>query len=198
MLTHRQMSFCSYWDGANVLRFTPADEVQAMYPVRFTDRMKAWIEHKLDSRVDWYPLKQGRRSCPHGHMRITWKVRIRPNRLYQYDNSLDSGMAKDSLQTSHGLAPKSIEAVVSIYQPCLSRQIIQCNSFEVLNDHIPPRALLCSPHIIRILQFDDLALSTTRGPRNSKLAQYNLKWRQTLVQRFGTSPEPTLQSCIGV
>jgi hypothetical protein len=58
MLTHRQMSFCSYWDGANVLRFTPADEVQAMYPVRFTDRMKAWIEHKLDSRVDWYPLSR--------------------------------------------------------------------------------------------------------------------------------------------
>ncbi|XPS99137.1 Non-specific serine/threonine protein kinase [Ascochyta lentis] len=69
----RKMSFCSFWDGSNVLRFTEPDQVKAMYPVGFTDRIKEKIEQKLVSPVDWWPLKHGKRSCPSDHMRITWK-----------------------------------------------------------------------------------------------------------------------------
>ncbi|KAH7086887.1 hypothetical protein FB567DRAFT_592753 [Paraphoma chrysanthemicola] len=69
----RKMSFSSVWDGSHVLHFLEADDLKATFPVGHMDRFKEFVEHNLASPVNWWPFKQGHRSCPGGHMRIAWE-----------------------------------------------------------------------------------------------------------------------------
>lgn len=139
-----------------------------------------WIEHRLASPVDWYPLKQGRRSCADDHMRITWKVCILSDSLYQYDDGLDSGTERHSMWTSHVHAPKSTEAMVPICQPCVRHQLITCRISRGKHDHQLMVDLLYSPYIIRKLPFNPV-LPTTRGLHSPALIQYNRSRRHKLM-----------------
>lgn len=65
----RLNSFCYYLDGSRAVRFINWDRVPQPSLV---DRCKERVENILQSRVYWWPLKQGLRACPSTHMRIAW------------------------------------------------------------------------------------------------------------------------------
>ncbi|KAF1846869.1 kinase-like protein [Cucurbitaria berberidis CBS 394.84] len=77
-------SNCVFWDGARAVRFIQsADTPQPS----IVDNWKARLENRLQSRIDWWPLRHGTRLCLPQTVRIMWTWSGR-------ELSLDIGEAK--------------------------------------------------------------------------------------------------------
>jgi len=60
-----------YADGSWVLVLIAPDHLP---PLSTVDCWKEYFEHITGAQIDWWPFKQGNRSCPGGHTRVFWKV----------------------------------------------------------------------------------------------------------------------------
>ncbi|KAK5690273.1 hypothetical protein LTR97_012462 [Elasticomyces elasticus] len=62
-------SACYWWDGHRAVHFE--DAVKVPKP-SYIDRQKQKLERRLQSQIDWWPLRHGSRSCDPLSTRISW------------------------------------------------------------------------------------------------------------------------------
>lgn len=63
-------SVCLYFDSMGHLHFTPSRFVR---PPSAIDQCKEVVEKWVSHCLDWWPFKNGNRSCPQGYTRISWE-----------------------------------------------------------------------------------------------------------------------------
>ena len=67
--TLKESSICLHFDGMRFATVTPS---RFVHSPRGIDRYKELAEKWIGHRMDWWPLENGKRTCPSGNSRISW------------------------------------------------------------------------------------------------------------------------------